>query len=229
MPRPAPVAAESSAAEQEAITVSFGSVAHTVGEGEAVTVTVSLSADPERSVTVPLTTTDQDGATSADYAGVPANVVFDSGDTAKDFTFSATADDVDDDGERVQVALGTLPEGVSAGATSETTVAITDDNVPAVVEPPPAPRNLSARVNDDGSITLTWDALADASVTGYQILRRRPPLGEKTLLVYVENTGSTSTTFTDTNVTAGIRHTYRVKAINEAGPGRRSRFARADP
>ena len=100
---------------------------------------------------------------------------------------------------------------------------------PAPVEPPPAPQNLSASLNPDGSITLTWDAPDDASVTGYQVLRRRPTLGEQTLRVYVENTGTTATTFTDTAVTAGVRHTYRVKAINEAGPGPRSRFARVDP
>ena len=103
------------------------------------------------------------------------------------------------------------------------------DPDPAPLEPPPAPQNLSASLNPDGSITLTWDAPDDASVTGYQILRRRPTLGEQTLLVYVENTGTTATTFTDTAVTAGVRHTYRVKAINEAGPGPRSRFARVDP
>ena len=60
---------------------------------------VTLSADPERSVTVPLTATNQDGASSADYSGVPESVNFASGDTEKSFTFAATADTVDDDGE----------------------------------------------------------------------------------------------------------------------------------
>ena len=95
--------------------------------------------------------------------------------------------------------------------------------------PPPAPQNLTATINGDGSVTLTWDAPDDDSVTGYQILRRRPPLGENTLLVYVEDTGSTATTFTDTEVTAGVHHVYRVKAINSAGLSRWSNFARADP
>ena len=55
-----------------------------------VTVTVTLSADPERTVTIPITKTDQDGASSADYSGVPASVTFNSGDTEKTFTFTAT-------------------------------------------------------------------------------------------------------------------------------------------
>ena len=96
-------------------------------------------------------------------------------------------------------------------------------------EPPPAPTNLSAVVNSDGSVTLTWDAPDDDSITGYQILRRRPSLEETTLLVYVNDTGSTSTSYTDTNVTAGIRHVYRVKAINAAGLSNWSNYVRAEP
>ena len=48
--------------------------------------------DPERTVTIPLTTTDQDGASSADYSGVPANVIFVPGDTEQTFTFTADED-----------------------------------------------------------------------------------------------------------------------------------------
>ena len=54
-------------------------------------------------------------------------------------------------------------------------------------------------------------------------------MDEDTLLIYVENTVSANTAFTDTSVTAGIQHVYRVKAINEGGAGRRSNFARATP
>ena len=97
------------------------------------------------------------------------------------------------------------------------------------MEPPPAPTNLTARVNEDGSITLNWEAPDDESVTGYQALRRRPTEGEDTLLVYVADTNSTATAYTDTNVTAGIRHVYRVKAINAAGLSQWSNYARATP
>ena len=96
-------------------------------------------------------------------------------------------------------------------------------------EPPAAPRNLTAAVNGDGSVTLSWEAPDDDSVTGYQVLRRRPYEGEKALLVYVENTGSTATTFTDVDVTAGTQHVYRVKAINAAGAGGQSNYVNVDP
>ena len=119
--------------DDPAVAVSFGSSAHSVTEGGTVEVTVALDVDPERTVTVPLTVTVQDGASSADYSGVPASLTFDSGEVLKTLTFSATQDDVDDDGESVKLTFGTpLPARVSAGTVSESTVNIRDDDDPAV-------------------------------------------------------------------------------------------------
>ena len=117
-------------------------------------------------------------------------------------------------------------EGNAESLTSAAT-AVVEEAEPT--EPPPKPTNLTARVNGDGSITLSWEAPDDDSVTGYQILRRRPTQGEKTLLVYVADTSSTATTYTDTNVKAGIRHVYRVKAINVAGLSRWSNYVNPTP
>ena len=125
------------------VTVSFGSAAYTVAESDdsdttnvtenTVEVTLTLSADPERTVVIPIEKTNQGGATTADYSGVPQNVTFDSGDTSKSFTFTAETDTVDDDGESVKLSFGaSLPDGVSAGTTDEATVTITDDDVPSV-------------------------------------------------------------------------------------------------
>ena len=119
--------------DDPAVSVNFEQDAYSVVEGSDVTVAVTLSADPERTVAVALTKADQGGATSADYSNVPASVTFNSGDTRKTFTFTATQDTENDDGESVKLGFGTpLPDGVSAGATSETTVSITDDDVPSV-------------------------------------------------------------------------------------------------
>ena len=111
-----------------AVTVNFGPSSYTVDEAGDVTITLTLSVDPERTVAIPITMTEQGGITSADYSGVPESVTFDSGDTETTFTFTAEDDDIDDDRESVKLTFGTLPAGVSEGTTKETVVSITDDD-----------------------------------------------------------------------------------------------------
>ena len=103
-----------------------------MAEGNSATVRVTLSADPERTVTIPITKTEQGGSTSSDYSGVPAGVTFNTGETSKTFTFNATDDSVDDDGESVKLGLGALPSRVTKGTTEDSVVSITDDDVPEV-------------------------------------------------------------------------------------------------
>ena len=116
------------------VTVRYEQSSYTVGEGSSVVIKVILSADPERTVTIPISKANQGGATNGDYSGVPTNasVTFNSGDTEKSITFAATNDSVDDDGESVLLSFGTLPTGVSAGSPATATVNITDDDVPTV-------------------------------------------------------------------------------------------------
>ena len=113
----------------DSLAVSFERDSYTVDEGSSVTVKVVLDADPERTVAIPITRTNQDGATDSDYSMAPGRVTFDSGETEQRITFTATDDDVDDDGESVRLGFGSsLPDGVSAGSTNEATVNITDDD-----------------------------------------------------------------------------------------------------
>ena len=115
------------------VTVSFGSATYPVDEGETETVTVTLSAAPEREVVVPIDTTDEGGASSDDYSLSETSVTFGPTETSKTFTFTAADDAEDDDGESVKLTFGSpLPAGVSRGSVPETTVSITDDDVPAV-------------------------------------------------------------------------------------------------
>ena len=69
----------------------------------------------------------------------------------------------------------------------------------------------------------------DDSVTGYQILRRRPREGEKTLLVHVNETGSTAAEYTDNDVTPDVGHAYRVKATNTVGLSKWPNFVNVTP
>ena len=139
-------------------------VTGTLTDNDDPQVTVSLGADPERTVTIPLTAANQDGATAADYSGVPASVEFESGETSQSFTFTAAADDVDDDGEGVKLAFGTLPAGISAGSTATSTVTITDDDTAGVDIDPTALTVLEGQSNTY-TVKLTTEPSSNVTVT----------------------------------------------------------------
>ena len=116
-----------------AVTVQFSQASYTVAEGATQSVEVTLSADPERTVVVPIVAVNEGTTSDADYSGVPPSVTFDSGEMSQSFTFSATQDTTDDDDESVQLVFGSLPDTrLSAGSPGATTINITDDDVPAV-------------------------------------------------------------------------------------------------
>ena len=113
------------------VRVSFGSATYTVPEGNTRRVTVTLSADPERSVTIGIMASAELTGSTAVYT-VPMDVTFTSGETSKLITFSSTQDSIDNDGESVKLSFRSLPAGVVEGTTKETVVSITDDDDPAV-------------------------------------------------------------------------------------------------
>ena len=85
---------------------------------------------------------------------MPSSVTFDSGEVLKTFIFSATQDDVDDDGESVKLTFGTpLPARVSAGTGNESTVNIQSKTpLTASVESAPPSHNGS----DEFRIRITY-------------------------------------------------------------------------
>ena len=140
------------------VTAEFGAATYTATEGgSAVTVTVNLSADPERSVTIPIVAAGADGATAGDYTLSANSVTIDSGDTSATFTVTAVDDSVDDDGESVNLSFGTLPDRVSPGTQSTATVNLTEtDSTP--------PSASAAQVSADGTtIDIVFDEDLDAS------------------------------------------------------------------
>ena len=74
------------------------------------------------------------------------------------------------------------------------------------------PTGLEVELASENKLTLSWSAPAEDadSVTGYEILRRRPNRSESTLATLVADTESTATTFsTGTDATAneaGVRY-----------------------
>ena len=98
-------------------------------------VKVTLSAVPEREVIIPISRTNQGETSDDDYSGVPTSLTFNAGETEQVITFTADQDSDNDDGESVKLTFDSpLPAGVSRGSVPETTVSITDDDVPSSVD-----------------------------------------------------------------------------------------------
>ena len=117
-------------------------------------------------------------------------------------------------------------KAINGGGTSERSRWAHID-VPAAPVPD-KPTGLSATATHD-SVTLTWDDPGDDSITGYVILRRvRENNTGGDFSVLVADTATTATTYTDDTVSAEIRYTYRIKAINGAGTSERSRWYHID-
>ena len=136
-----------------------------------------------------------------------------------------------DEGKTIKVRVAFTDDGGNDETlTSAATAAVVaapdpqDEPEPAT---PGAPTGLTATLNGDGSITLTWDA-PGGDVDGYQILRRRPQQGESELAVYDDDTGSAATTYTDGDTALETRYVYRVKARNGELLGEWSNYARVD-
>ena len=162
---------------------------------------------------------DERGIARASVVGATVILILDSAVVAEDAVTVSYAAPADESAPRIRDEAGNH-------AASFNNQAVTN-NSPR--EKPPPPGNLTGIANEDGSVTLTWDDPDDKTITGYQILRRRPTEGEDTLLVYVEDTGSWATAYTDANVSVDIGHVYRVKAISTAGLSQWSNFVNVTP
>ncbi len=102
--------------------VSFAQAEYQIKEGQQADIDVKVAPTADRRVEVPLVVALQAGTTPEDYSGVPAKVVFEEGESEGTISVEVLADEVNDPGEGMVLSFGELPEAVSGGEISQTTV-----------------------------------------------------------------------------------------------------------
>ncbi|MYB09168.1 MAG: hypothetical protein F4Y28_04230 [Acidimicrobiia bacterium] len=135
-PTPTPTSTPQVDSSQPQVQVSFASASYTAEEGTAARVTVQLDAVPNRTVVVPLTTAFHGGATTAEAGSLPNSVTFGSNEATKTIAIDIAGDKLSDPGESISIAIGqNLPNGVTQGSPSQTTISIIDFGVPTGSQP----------------------------------------------------------------------------------------------
>ena len=93
--------------------------------------------------------------------------------------------------------------------------------------PPDKPTNLQASAEHD-SVTLTWTASTDQTVTHYAILRRNRDTDATGVFHVIESNAGPEASYDDNSVSASSRYNYRVKAVSPTGVSQSSGYVKAD-
>ena len=97
-----------------------------------------------------------------------------------------------------------LADDISHGSDTDTPAIVCQTFSTCAVSVPSAPTGLTVTAKTSSTVSLSWTASSGA--TGYQVLRNGTSVGTPT-----------STSYTDTGLTAGTSYTYTVEATNTAG------------
>ena len=93
--------------------------------------------------------------------------------------------------------------------------------------PPERPADLEASASHD-SVTLTWTASTDDTVTHYAVLRRDRNADASGVFHVIDANAGPETSYTDASVSPKGSYVYRVKAVSPTGVSQWSSYARAD-
>ena len=107
----------------------------------------------------------------------------------------------------------------SAGTSAPSSADSATTDSPPAATAPDAPTGLTATADGQTEIDLSWTAPSDdggAAINGYKI---EVSTGGSSWTNLVADTGSTTTSYSHTGLTAGTTRHYRVSAINSAGTG----------
>ena len=104
---------------------------------------------------------------------------------------------------------------------------VTPTAAAAGASPPAKPTNLQASAVHD-SVTLTWTASTDQTVTHYAILRRNPDVDASQVFHVIESNAGPETSYTDGTVSASTTYIYRAKSVSPTGVSQWSGYVKAD-
>ena len=91
-------------------------------------------------------------------------------------------------------------------------------------DPPAKPTGLTGSVAHN-RVSLSWDNPGDTGIKSYRILRRNKDVDDPGVFhIHVGSTGSSATSYTDSDVDAETRYVYRIKARNAHGLSPRSGY-----
>ena len=176
------------------------------------------------------TTSDTDATGASDPASgdydndAVTSVTFGPSETSKDIRIPITDDQLEEEDETFTVSIApasALPNGFTLG-NATTTVTLTDDDQTVV---PAAPTGLRATTGN-AQITLTWDNPDNPTITRWQVQQKQ---GDGSYGAWIDLPDSNATSYTVTGLTNGTLYSFRIRAVNAAGPGVQSEEVTATP
>ena len=153
-----PSAVEVTISDSTVPTVSLSVAPNPVAEGSSVTVTATLSAALDRTVRIPLTLT-AGNAEANDYGALDYITIVE-GSRSGEGTIGTTAD-ADAEDETFTVALGTLPETVTAGTPNSVSVTVIDGDLDVRL----SVSTLTVQENGTGTYTVALTGAPDQGAT----------------------------------------------------------------
>ena len=125
------------------------------------------------------------------------------------------------------VGLMTVADLPSASPVHAQEQAVTATRNATGESPPARPTDLQASAEPD-SVSLTWTASTDQTVTHYAVLRRDRDKADAGVFEVIDSNAGSATSYTDRSVSPEGSYVYRVKAVSPTGVSQWSSYARAD-
>ena len=125
------------------------------------------------------------------------------------------------------VGLMTVTELTPAAPVHAQEQAVTTTRNATGESPPARPTDLQASAEPD-SVSLTWTASTDQTVTHYAVLLRDRDKADAGVFEVIDSNAGPGLSYTDRSVSPGGSYVYRVKAVSPTGVSQWSSYARAD-